>query len=77
MEDACICDHYYVSPLESYGADGVSDSSYYALPVLKSSKWKVRERGKGKVWFGTGEYLPWLACGCLSGNRAADPSDGT
>ena len=54
--------HYYVSPLESCGAGGVTDSSYYTLSVLKSRKWEVRERGKGKVWFGTGEYLPWLAC---------------
>ena len=58
--------HYYVSPLESCGASGVSDSSYYSLSVLKSSKWEVRERGKGKVWYGQLSTCPSWPVG-LSG----------
>ena len=36
--------HYYVSPLESCGAGGVSDSSYYLLGFLDSRKWEEREK---------------------------------
>ena len=36
--------HYYVLPLESCGAGGVSDSSYYLLGFLDSRKWEEREK---------------------------------
>jgi hypothetical protein len=40
----CYWRHYYVLPLESCGAGGVSDSSYYLLGFLDSSKWEEREK---------------------------------
>ena len=48
---------------EEFPAFPRSEIFYPTLPCTHWSKGEVQEREKCIVWFGTGEYWPWLACG--------------